>query len=142
MKQSTDHEEQIDRCWREKFCIQPLSTPTELLTGIVSPSNPAFGSTNRTRADQYGVHKTIEARLDLRYIIEYKPPHKFSADDLKSGFRETDLKEEVIDRIKIPRSIPSSSIACCFLTFLTPPSFTSFAQAFSNGQVRSDFISN
>ena len=57
---------------------------------------------DRTRADQYCVYKNTDGNRNLLLVVEYKPPHKLSIGNVRAGFREMDLKEDVIDRVDIP----------------------------------------
>ncbi|KAA6415894.1 MAG: hypothetical protein FRX48_00613 [Lasallia pustulata] len=90
-------------------CSQPPKTPPLQLRPTAPYSlhpNPSNGSdsnmdVDRTRADQYCVYKEVDDQRKLMFIVEYKPPHKLSIGNLRAGFREMDLKKEVIDRITV-----------------------------------------
>ncbi len=93
---------------QERLHIQPPRTPPPTAQPF-SSSNLEPGSNPgpvRTRADQYCIYKNIGGERQLLFVVEYKPPHKLSIGNL-IGFREMDLKKEVIDRIDIPPPIPT-----------------------------------
>ena len=62
----------------------------------------------RNRADQYCIYRDIDGKRELLFLVEYKPPHKLSINNLMMGFREMNLQEEVIDRVDIPNPIPTN----------------------------------
>ncbi|MCJ1402238.1 hypothetical protein MMC11_005458 [Xylographa trunciseda] len=105
-----DTEQEVQERLQESPHIQSPRTPPPRFQSSHSSdpdsSSNAKQSSDRTRADQYCVYKNIEGKHDLLFIVEYKPPHKLSAGDLQRGFREMDLKDEVIDRTTIPPPIP------------------------------------
>lgn len=91
---------------QERLRIEPPRTPPPVARQFDSPDleiNPQGG---RTRADQYCIYKEIGGKRELLFVVEYKSPHKLSIGNLTMGFREMDLKKEVIDRIDIPKPIP------------------------------------
>lgn len=47
----------------------------------------------RTRADQFCVYRNIEDVRKLLFLVEYKPPHKVSKDNIQAGFRPMDIDE-------------------------------------------------
>ena len=92
---------------QERLHIQPPRTPPSK-TQLSNPPSPDSGSSPqavRTRADQYCIYKNEGIGRELLFIVEYKPPHKLTVDDLE-GFREMDVEKEVIKRIDIPAPIP------------------------------------
>jgi hypothetical protein len=64
----------------------------------IHPSAPSIP----LRADQICVYKTIDNRRIPLFIVEYKAPHKLALPHLRSGLREMNLKEEVVDRSTQP----------------------------------------
>ncbi|KAI9797384.1 MAG: hypothetical protein M1825_006013 [Sarcosagium campestre] len=88
--------------------IQPPQTPpprSRLSSQAPDSDSEVESHLDRTLANQYGIYKNIDGFRDLLLIVDYKPPHKLSASDLQRGFRIMNLKEEVIDRTTIPRTI-------------------------------------
>lgn len=98
----SDAAEEVQECLH----IQPPETPPLQLrsTALYSlqPNLSNNSDLDRTRADQYCVYKEVDDQRRLMFIVKYKPPHKLSISNLRAGFREMDLKKEVIDRITIP----------------------------------------
>ena len=99
---------------KEHMRLEPPRTPPS--ASAVPPSDASKLETNfdsgvgRTRADQYCIYRQRGGERELLFVIEYKVPHKLSIGDLTMGFREMDLKKEVIDRIDIPNPISQKDI--------------------------------
>ena len=77
----------------------PPSLTSSSETEATSEAKPRLP---RTRADQFCVYGEENAVNRLLFLVEYKAPHKLSVGNLKAGVRDMDIKEEVLDRVKIP----------------------------------------
>ncbi|KAK9371496.1 uncharacterized protein V1513DRAFT_455583 [Lipomyces chichibuensis] len=56
----------------------------------------------RSVGDQFCVSRVENGAGTLLYTIEYKPAHKLSAEYLRSGLREMNFWEDVVQRVNIP----------------------------------------
>ena len=81
----------------------PRSSPQSSRSASASSASGSSISTKllRTHADQFCVYKDAEGKRQLLFIVEYKPPHKLSIGNLRAGFRDTNIKEEVIKVIEL-----------------------------------------
>ena len=97
---------------QERLHIQPPQTPSP----VAQPSDSSDHETGldpeviRTHADQYCIYKEMSGKRELLFLIEYKAPHKLSINNLLMGFREMDLKKEVINQTDILKPIPKDKI--------------------------------
>jgi hypothetical protein len=74
----------------------PSTTPE---FDISSTSDPRV---RRTYPDQFCVYQITEFHRSVIFIVEYKPPHKLSIGNLRAGFREMNLKDDVLQRLTRP----------------------------------------
>ena len=79
--------------------MKPPQTPPSVSHSFSSSSSDRIinSQSARNHADQYCVYKKNDGTSQLLFLVEYKPPHKLSVGMLQAGFREMDLKQEVID---------------------------------------------
>lgn len=76
--------------------VQARQTPVTPLSKVPPPPAPKFANRNC-------VYKTSDGRPNqLLFVIEYKPPHKITAQMLRAGLREMNVLEDVVDRPTIP----------------------------------------
>ncbi|MCJ1282377.1 hypothetical protein MMC26_001700 [Xylographa opegraphella] len=91
---------------RERLHIQtPQTSPQSSRSSSFSSSNSGSSIDSklvRPYADQFCVYKNMDGLRQLLFIVEYKPPHKLLVGNIRAGFREMNVKEEVIERITIP----------------------------------------
>ncbi|KAI9670773.1 MAG: hypothetical protein M1817_003884 [Caeruleum heppii] len=64
-------------------------------------ADPTATKSKPYNADQICVYKNLEGSREVRFIIEYKAPHKLSRDFLQRGLRSMELADEVINRSTI-----------------------------------------
>ncbi|KAG8532351.1 uncharacterized protein KY384_002836 [Bacidia gigantensis] len=84
--------------------------PTEPQTpphGIASSEDPSAPFKPNARrpylaTDQVGVCRTAEEDADLIFIVEYKPPHKVTADVLQRGLSLKSIRQEILAEIMQP----------------------------------------
>ena len=69
------------------------ASSSSTVSSIVSPEP------SRMYADQFCVYKDADGKRQLLFVVEYKPPHKLSIGNLRAGFRDMKIREEVIDPI-------------------------------------------
>ncbi|KAJ5111776.1 hypothetical protein NUU61_001406 [Penicillium alfredii] len=60
------------------------------------------GKPTRSNTDQFCVHRTVDGRNDLLTIVEYKPPHKLSPEQLRAGLRDMNVWEDVVQQTTMP----------------------------------------
>lgn len=63
--------------------------------------NPATPTKPSGRADRYCVYKQENSALQLLFVVEYKPPHKYLIGNIKAGFRPMNIIE-VLSRVSVP----------------------------------------
>ncbi|KAL2372011.1 hypothetical protein RJ035_005769 [Blastomyces gilchristii] len=59
-------------------------------------------SSQRLQADQFCIHQVNGTAKSLLTTVEYKPPHKLSAENLRTGLRLMEFWKEVVQRPTIP----------------------------------------
>ncbi|KAI4153569.1 MAG: hypothetical protein LQ340_002234 [Diploschistes diacapsis] len=79
----------------------PRNSPPPSSSSI-EPSSEPKPSTRPDRFCVYSENGETEENRQLLLTVEYKPPHKLSIGNLKAGFRDMNLKEEIINRATIP----------------------------------------
>jgi len=92
-------EEVLQRLRIQTPSTSPQSSRSSSFSDI---SSRQCSTPKRSRADQFCVYKTRSGARELLLIVEYKPPHKLSVGNLRAGFRDMRIKEEVIDSATIP----------------------------------------
>ncbi|KAJ5338325.1 hypothetical protein N7452_005053 [Penicillium brevicompactum] len=65
-------------------------------------SETELSNTRRPRPDQFCVHRVDGNTNSLLLTVEYKPPHKLSAENLRAGLRPMELWDELVNRNTIP----------------------------------------
>uniref|UniRef100_A0A093UQK4 Putative mitochondrial chaperone BCS1-B n=1 Tax=Talaromyces marneffei PM1 TaxID=1077442 RepID=A0A093UQK4_TALMA len=58
--------------------------------------------THYSRPDQFCIHRVDGTTNELRTTVEYKPPHKFREEDMRSGLRPMEFWKDVVNQDKIP----------------------------------------
>lgn len=58
-------------------------------------------------ADQLCVYKTVGGTRDLRFVVEYKAPHKLSVEHSRRGLRPMNLPSDILNRPTIPTDAES-----------------------------------
>ena len=62
--------------------------------------NSASASEPVAKPDQFCIHKNLGGDdIELLFVCEYKAPHKLTLDNIRLGFRDMDLKEDVFSRV-------------------------------------------
>ena len=69
---------------------------------LSDPSSEPKRPLKPLHADQICVYKDENERMELLFVIEYKAPHKFSKETLRTGLRAMNVPNEVINRPTIP----------------------------------------
>ena len=54
-----------------------------------------------THADQICMHQDVSGRRELRFTMEYKTPHKLTAEHLRRGLRQLPPRLEVVNRATV-----------------------------------------
>ncbi|GKZ29600.1 hypothetical protein AbraIFM66950_005632 [Aspergillus brasiliensis] len=73
----------------------------------VDASQPS--TTRRSKPDQFCIHRIDGNRSTLLTTVEYKPPHKLSAANLREGLRPMDFWQEVVRPNRVPTEEPEKS---------------------------------
>ncbi|KAL4986045.1 hypothetical protein BDW68DRAFT_133427 [Aspergillus falconensis] len=73
----------------------------------VDASQPS--TTKPSKPDQFCIYQTDGDRRTLLTTVEYKPPHKLSAADLRLGLRPMDIWREVVQPDQVPTEEPEKS---------------------------------
>ncbi|OJD10774.1 hypothetical protein AJ78_08304 [Emergomyces pasteurianus Ep9510] len=61
-------------------------------------------STKNLKSDSFCIHRINDFINTLITTVEYKPPHKLSVENLRSGLRSMNLWEEIVQSDTIPKS--------------------------------------
>jgi hypothetical protein len=65
--------------------------------------------TKPSKPDQFCIHRMDGNRSTLLTTVEYKPPHKLSATNLREGLRPMDFWQEVVQPDRVPTEEPEKS---------------------------------
>ncbi|KAL4749043.1 hypothetical protein BDW72DRAFT_205080 [Aspergillus terricola var. indicus] len=68
------------------------------------PNNPP--SSRPSKPDQYCIHRIDDDKSTLLTTVEYKPPHKLSAQTLRAGLRPMDFWEKIVKSKTVPAEGP------------------------------------
>ena len=81
-----------------------IRTPRASPEPVSSSESETEKKRKKTRADQFCVYRNVEDVRKLLFLVEYKPPHKISKDNLQAGFRPMDI-EETLRMATIPTEL-------------------------------------
>lgn len=76
---------------------------TNTLTERLGPHSTDGGDKpTRSNSDQFCVHRTVDGRKSLLTIVEYKPSGKLPPEQIRSGFRDMPLWQDVVQQPVVP----------------------------------------
>ncbi|KAG8527266.1 uncharacterized protein KY384_008010 [Bacidia gigantensis] len=105
---SMNHERQLKE---SEMASQPPRTPSPPRSALGEPTNHANARKSSNQAqgtayvasDQICVKKFADEQNGLMFVMEYKPPHKVTANVLRRGLLKLQhIKPEILDNVKLP----------------------------------------
>lgn len=92
---SSDRFQLYEHIWFDNHC-------NTLSESFEARSIRRDGKPTRSNTDQFCVHRTVDGRNALLTIVEYKPPHKLSPEQLRAGLQDMNVWEDVDQQTTIP----------------------------------------
>ncbi|KAK4655460.1 hypothetical protein QC762_0050250 [Podospora pseudocomata] len=82
------------------------TTPSTSAAPSTPPPPPHVPPTNKIsiRPDQICVYRSLNGDRTLAYVLEYKAPHKLTAQHVREGIEDLDVVRDVVNCVEIPNN--------------------------------------